>query len=403
MIRKLKIKFIAIIMMITSIVLIIIFGSVNFAMSQFGNQQSLDMMNSIIRNDGRTQLPKIKKNPSDKEPINNRRPQNNFLVKLNYLNDILEIRKEGNINYSDDEIEKLVYLALKENKTFGMISSERFLIDLKPNGKLILFVDNSIEKDIEIRLMWTSISICSASLILIFFLALILSDWAIKPVKNSFEKQRQFVADASHELKTPLTVVLANIDVLKDEIGNNKWLEFIKMEMNRMSELTNNLLYLAKNDSDENVYNMKLFNLSEAIMTSTLPFESVAFENERNIIIDIEENIYIKGDENRIKQVVIILIDNAIKNANKNGEIKVSLKLHSNKKVISVFNSGDGIKEEDKSKIFERFYRSDSSRARDTGGYGLGLSIAKSIIYGHGGKIQVESEVGKGAKFIVSL
>jgi len=170
-----------------------------------------------------------------------------------------------------------------------------------------------------------------------------------------------------------------------------------------MALLVNDLLYLAKADSTENVYHMSDFDLSNIVMSASLPFESVAFESSKTLTFEIQEGIYYKGDESRIKQVIVILLDNAIKNANENGDVKVSLSVQNGKKVITVYNTGEGVDEEEAKKLFKRFYRGDSSRARETGGYGLGLSIAKTIVDAHKGKITIEGEKGKWVSFIVTL
>ncbi len=159
-----------------------------------------------------------------------------------------------------------------------------------------------------------------------------MSSWAINPVKVAWDKQKQFVADASHELKTPLAVINTNVDVLlsaqkngEGEKDSLKWLGYIKTEVERMSKLVNNMLYLTKVDSNEATMNVMEFNLSNAVTNAVLPFESVAFESDRNLVFEAEPDIYYEGDEERLKQVAVVLTDNAIKNCNSGGGVDVKL------------------------------------------------------------------------------
>ena len=236
-----------------------------------------------------------------------------------------------------------------------------------------------------------------------FFASILLARWAIKPVENTLEEQRRFISDASHELKTPLTVINTNADVLKSEIGENKWLGYIQSEAARMSKLVGDLLELSRMNHGGGLYEKKRFSLSGAVLGAVLPFESVVFEAHKNLDTDIEDNIFYTGDENRIKQLVVILLDNAIKNTFDGGTITVTLAGSEVKPRISVRNEGEGIDEKDIPHIFERFYRCDDSRTRGTGGFGLGLAIARDIVTQHGGRLTVVSKKGQWTEFTASL
>lgn len=405
MIRKLQIKFVIIIMAIMIAVLICIFGAMNIIMLNSTNERTVDTLKKIAEHDGKMRGGGMLKPPDDTllpkwdEPP----PQLNFSVKISDKGTITEVLSDRNQIYTEEEVGEYVTKAVHSGKTMGSIGTFKYYIEQKPYGKIVVFVDNSMQLSSTIRLFWISIVVGFIALIAIFIISLYLSRWAIKPVEKAYEAQKQFVADASHELKTPLTVISANADVLLSEIEDNKWLRFIKSETRRMSELVNNLLYLAKSDAVEDKYTSCEFDLSNSILGTVLPFESVCYENHKTLSLDIKEGIQYKGDEQRLMQVVIILLDNAIKNSDENGTIKVSLLSQKGKKIISVYNTGEGILETDRAKIFDRFYRGDSSRARQTGGYGLGLSIAKTIIKAHKGKLTVESENGRWALFIATL
>ncbi|MGL4373308.1 MAG: sensor histidine kinase, partial [Turicibacter sp.] len=206
----------------------------------------------------------------------------------------------------------------------------------------------------------------------------------------------------------PLAVIETTTDVLIANASEtiesqSKWLHYIKIETDRMSKLISNLLYLAKVDNNETVQTFFEYNLSESITTACLPLESLIFETGQHFDFEIEPDIFFTGEEESIKQVAIILLDNAMKYCSVEGEIKVALHKTLQGISLSVSNTGDGIAPEHLSKIFERFYRIDDSRTRETGGYGLGLSIAKSIIKQHHGTISVTSVPNELTTFKVSL
>jgi len=220
------------------------------------------------------------------------------------------------------------------------------------------------------------------------------SEIIVKPVEETFEKQKQFISDASHELKTPLAVIEANADVLENEIGNNKWLTYIQNETESMDKLINELLLLAKFENIHDIKNYERFNLSTQIETSTSIFESIAYEKKVNIVTKIQNDIYIYGNKQDIEHIVSTLVDNAIKHSNIDTNVSVELSKDKNIIILQVKNYGEPIPEDQKDKIFERFYRVDKSRNRSEKRYGLGLAIAKSIVEKYCGRIDVECKDG---------
>lgn len=250
------------------------------------------------------------------------------------------------------------------------------------------------------RLNQRTMYIISAVLLVIgmmisFVVAWFLSKWLVKPVQEAFEKQKAFISDAGHELKTPITVINANIDTMEMENGDNKHIHYIKDEIMKMSTLVQNLLTLARVENTEIKTEFAEFNLSKAVLNATLPFESVAFEHGLSLQEEVQEELLMCGNEGQMKQVVAILIDNAIKHAKEGSAITVSLQKEKNKHLLKVHNFGESIDETEREKIFEKFYRGDKSRNRDAGRYGLGLAIAKNIVDLHHGKIWVHSQEGE--------
>jgi signal transduction histidine kinase len=269
-------------------------------------------------------------------------------------------------------------------------------------GRTVVIMDNSVNIQSIRTIRQNSILIGCIGIVIIGWLSFALSEWIVFPVKQAMEKQKQFVSDVSHELKTPLAVISANTEVLEDEVGENKWLGYIKSETDRMNGLVSDLLTLSRLDASAEQKNFIKFDMSKMVEGVTMPFEVVAFDKGVMINCEPGQGITVSGEEEKLKQVVAILIDNAIKHTYEGGNIDVSLKSIRGKAVLEVVNTGDEIPKESRQKIFERFYRLDEARNSENGGHGLGLAIAKSIIDRHGGTIGVECNAGK-TKFKVSI
>ncbi|PRR83564.1 sensor histidine kinase [Clostridium vincentii] len=405
MFKKLKVRFIAtamilivsmVVLICTSIYIFTKENSENMIFSQIeeklisikgiSNQEFANEIGESIP-DNRQTTPKFRNNKGSISVIYDKK---NSTVLYSSMDDI-----------ETETIASMVNTALENGKDKGFIteSEDNFAYTYRNSfmGVEIVFQDSSMYEDTMDRLIITCIVIGTISIALLFLVSIVIVNKSIKPVEEAYESQKRFIADASHELKTPLAVVKTNIEVLKaneeDTIKNQKkWVDYISFQTDRMAKLVNNLLYLAKADNNEKLGIETKFNISDGIMNQVLSFEAVLFENNLNLQCDIAENIEFQGDKEGINQLVGIFIDNAIKHAFKNSDIEVELKERRQKIYFSVKNKGEIIPEEDIDMIFDRFYRVDKSRAREKGGYGLGLSIAKSIVKKYKGKITVESK-----------
>lgn len=274
----------------------------------------------------------------------------------------------------------------------------------KKGTYLFVFLDNSLYEEYLSDLRKIRNNILFMGQFFSFFFSFVLSTWAIHMLKKEFDRQKRFLSDAGHELKTPISVISANVDVLLSSYPENKWLEYIRKETERMADLTKKMLYLARADANENKLFMTFFNLCPAITEVVLPFESVVFEQGKKLEMDLPENeVMVFGDEASVKQVAVIFLDNALKNTEQGDEIKISVSRQKNKCYLKVYNTGQGIKPSEIKKIFRRFYRSDTSRNRLTGGSGLGLSIASQIASSHNGSVYAKSEYGKYAEFTFEI
>jgi len=230
--------------------------------------------------------------------------------------------------------------------------------------------------------------------LIIYIIASKITKIIIKPVETTLEKQVQFISDASHELKTPLAVIQANADVLETNQGSSKWLTYIQNEINSMDKLINELLLLAKIENVDSLKSKEEFNLSEQIEMVTSMFESMAYEKQIEIKLNIQENIKMIGDKQDIEHILSTLIDNAIKHTEAKKEIIVEMNKEKEEIEIQVKNIGEAIPKEEREKIFERFYRVDKARNRNEKRYGLGLAIAKSTAEKYKGTISVDYKDG---------
>jgi len=242
----------------------------------------------------------------------------------------------------------------------------------------------------------------------LFTISYYLAYKTIAPIKEVFEKQKQFIADASHELRTPIAIIKTNLALVssnKDKTieSQGKWMNYIDLQTDRMSHLIDDMLSLAKLDEDKKVLNLQPININKILENLLMSFEAVFFENKIELENNLKDNFFINGDLEEIKKLFNILMDNAIKHTFPNGTITITSSKLKSKMEIIITNTGEGIPNKDLEKIFERFYRSDESRQRKTGGYGLGLAIANAIVTSHKGKIYARSNVGKDTSFIVEL
>ncbi len=315
-----------------------------------------------------------------------------YTILLDDNNNILEVINHSNDETSSEKISSITKKILSNKNIKDRYIGNLYLSDYSyaySKGDTLIILDNSKIKSSLLLSLEVSLFIFIILEILVIVLSKYLTIWIIKPVKESFAKQKQFIADASHELKTPLSVIVASSEAIDITNQNSKWLKNIEYEANRMNLLISKLLDLAKSERMEEIVLVNN-NLSKTIELSLLTFEGRAFEKDIKLSYEIEDNINILMDEDSIKELVEILLDNAIKHSKKNGSIKVSLKKDSQVTLL-VQNEGDPIPKGEEEKIFERFYRVDKSRNRKDNRYGLGLAIAKNIVLSHKGKIKASS------------
>lgn len=300
---------------------------------------------------------------------------------------VTRVECDGGLLYTEEEIREIADRILESGKTQGSYENMPFLVKSGEHGTIVAVLDNTMEADNSGRLFEYSLIAGISGWVLLMILAWFFTKKIVDPLEQNDIKQKQFISDAGHELKTPISVISANAELLSVEIGDNKWLSNIQYENERMGNLVKQLLELVR---AENMQQTKEpLDLSRLVSGGALPFESVAFENDLMLNTDIEEGVQVVGNSNQLSQLTAILIDNAIQHGSHGKEVRVSLHAARHQAILSVVNSGDPIPEENRERLFERFYRIDEARTEDPGHYGLGLAIAKAIVTAHGGRIEL--------------
>lgn len=397
MFERLKRKFIIISMTLFVSIIIMICGGIYFV-TKGNSERAIFIQLSESLNTIRMMEPRNRP-PYDRDTI---------LIEYNVKESKVLYRSESNM--SDSDINNIIREVLNNEKDKGFIKNNNYnlayVFRFVPTGIEMALRDSTIYQKTMRKLIISSVVIGIFSILLSYLICLYIANRAVKPVEDSYNSQKRFIADASHELKTPLAVIKTNLEILKankcESIeSQGKWIEYISFQTDRMSKLVNDLLYLAKVDNNEVLGEKSEFNISDVIMNQLLSFEAIIYENSISLDYDIQEDIKFFGNKEGVNQVVGILLDNAIKHSYKGKDIIVKLVENKGEITFSITNYGEVIPEEDLNKIFDRFYRVDKSRSREKGGHGLGLSIAKTIVEKEGGNIKVISKNNM-TSFIVS-
>ena len=295
--------------------------------------------------------------------------------------------------FNEEALEELALDIIETGKDSGVQNNLIYRMEDKGGYILVAFLDNTVLLGNIGTLINYTLIFGGIALVVMFFLSRFLAGRIVSPLEESFLSQRQFISDAGHELKTPVAVMNANIELLSREIGENQWLSNIRYENERMSALVMQLLELAR---AENVTpQMETIDLSRLVYGEVLPFETVAYENGLTLNSEINENICVKGNSVQLRQLAAILIDNAIRHSSRGNEVRIVLKKEKGHASLAVLNDGEEIPPEQRKHLFERFYRTDEARTGEDGHYGLGLAIAKAITTAHKGSIDVCCHHGK--------
>ena len=412
MIKRLRRKLVLIVMAVVTLILAAIFFTMLFTIQSNNEQMSVDILHQALNMrdfpDG-AKAPLVNDGPS---PTERPAPQ----MRLPVL--IMEIGKDGNVSVisnqlyfiGENDIVPIAELAANKTENPGILSDYdlRYLRKDLTGGVRIALADVTVEQEILKTQIANSLLIGGLAMLAFFFLSLFLARWAVRPVEIAWEQQKQFIANASHELKTPLTVILSNADMLRTEKNlegdkNFRRMEHIHGAALRMKELVEDMLTLARSDSGERKAINSVVDFSHIVKSTVLVYEPIFYDDRKEFSYQIEDGLFVRGDIPRLQQVIHILLDNARKYSSAQGAIHVRLSKAEHKSLLlEVTNQGPPIPKAELRQIFLRFYRRDESRS-EHGSFGLGLSIAQSIVSGHKGKIWAESDEISGNSFSVSL
>lgn len=293
-----------------------------------------------------------------------------------------------------DEEEANTYASeiLKDGSNLGFTDIYRYKLVINDDGERIIFVDCRQELEAFRNTLIYSVGVSLIGFLVVFMLVLFWSKKIFKPVAESYEKQKRFITDASHEIKTPLTIIDANTEVIEMVSGESEWTRNTRDQVKRLTALTNQMVALSRLDENPEPREKAEFNLSDVAYEVIDHFTSLSEVKGKKINADIQNGIIYTGDENSIRQLISILVDNAMKYAVSSEAIDITLKRDGRKVRFTLRNLAEGMEEGDQRMLFERFYRPDSSRNSETGGSGIGLSLAKSIVESHKGKITAKCD-----------
>lgn len=393
MINKLKFKFVLLTMISLLVLLTVLIGVIN-VMSYTSVVKDADKVIEVIsHNKGTFPEHKNEKEHKNRKPLSPEAPYESrfFTVIFDNYGNVIQTNT-SKVKSVDDEKAKeygtKVYDKYKEN---GFIDVYRYAKSEENNGIRITFLDCRKQLDSFHSFLYWSILMSVVGYLIVFVIIFICSGRIIKPISESYEKQKQFITDAGHEIKTPLTIISANTDILEAQFGNNECISDIQHQTKRLSELTNDLVYLAKMDESSHIDLIDV-PYSDIITDNCDKFRILAKAKNLSFTCAIEPLITVNGNIKALEHLIGILLDNALKYASKEGNITINLSKHGKHAELSISNTvAEHINDENIGRIFERFYRIDSSRNSETGGHGIGLSIAKAIVDKHNGKIYSDS------------
>lgn len=432
MIRKLQKKFILVSMLSMLLVLSIIIGSINIVNYRRLVQDAQHILRILAENGG--EFPKDRPHPKseneqarpksksadeetqDTPPIP-KEPKPHFAdmsPEMPYETRYFSVQLTANGTVTSTNITKIAAINSETaceyaiqvwnmHKTSGFLSSYRYLNQENTDGSLIIFVDCSRNLSTFYAFFLNSIFVSLLGLFSVFLLVLFFSRLVMKPVSESYEKQRQFITDAGHEIMTPLAIIDANREILEMEYGESEWSQSIGRQTSRLTELTNSLIYLSRMEEAESHLQYSDFSISDLARETADSFQMLASAQGKQFSAKITPSLSYYGDEPSVCRLFSILLENAIKYSPPQGSIEVTLDKRGKNIRFMVYNTAEEIPPDSLPHLFDRFYRTDSSRNSETGGYGIGLSIARAVTAAHKGKITAESPDGQSLLVTVIL
>lgn len=396
MIKRLKRRFTLVAVSVISLVLLLILVTVNgvsrnsnirnadHALEQLAGSQEADIH---FNTDNKDDQPPLDAFRIDKRPLDKEFKRSFTCITDSDMNIIFSNGSAR--DFLNDETElSLVEEAASQNTSSGFADEYRFLKIEEGDTVRYIFLDYSFEHSTEMNLLMISIGVYLGAVFLFWILVLIFLRPVMKPIEASLNKQRQFITDASHELKTPLTVIATNMQIIDMEGNSSEWTDNVSKQVERLKYLTDEMVNLARMDEVDITLPKEDFNFSDLVNDVVMGFEPAILAEEKTIEVKVADDVKVFGNYDALEKVVSVLMNNALKYSNSKGHIEIDLHKKSKKISFSVTNTTDFIEEGKHNELFERFYRGDASRNSETGGFGIGLAVATSTIEEHNGKIE---------------
>ena len=424
MLKKLRIKFVLVTMLATMVVLVAIIGGININNWVSVNKNADRILTMLIENGGsfpKKPEPPRQENKQDdenKEKGADRKDDMHapdgmspeapyetryFTVTLDSSGNVVATNIENIAAIDEDQAALYAQTLFSKGKREGKTDNYKYTVTtLENEEKMYIILDCTRDFNNFFDFLKASCLISLAGYIVVFVLVILLSGAVIKPVAETYKKQKQFITDANHELKTPLTVIDADCELMEYTYGESEWTKGIKEQVTKLTELTNKLVFLSRTDEETKVV-MSEFSLSEVAQEATEPYKAVCKSKNKKFNVDIQEGVSCVGDVKMTRELIELLLDNAVKYSDDDGNIEFCLTHAAKGGKMVVSNTTDGVPQGNLDVLFERFYRPDSSRNSQTGGHGIGLSVAQAIVQQQKGKISAYSPDGKTIVFTVSF
>lgn len=400
MIKNLKIKFIALSMTALFILLFVIVAGMNLLNFNSVMTEADQLLQVLSQNKG--DFPDFKDSKPGKPDLlpphmSPETPYESryFSVVIDSNGEVYEIETRKIITVDHEKAVEYARKAINDKNGKGFAGDFRYKCTREQNAIRIIFLDCGRRLNAFYAFLRASITMSLIGFAVVFVIMVVLSERIVRPISESYKKQKRFITDAGHEIKTPLTIINANLDLLEMEIGENETVEEIKSQTKRLTSLTNDLVYLSKMEESENYLIKVEFPLSDLVFETVSTFKALAQTQNKELIINVQPMISFSGNNKAIEQLISILMNNALRYSGEHGKIAVHL-FENNKQIqLNVFNTTkEYVSPESLNYVFDRFYRTDSSRNSEKGGFGIGLSVAKAIVEAHNGKIRAYTNDG---------
>ena len=415
MIKKLKVKFIALAMISMFVLLTLIITTVNIVNYNSVISNADKVLEIFIREDSidtdRDDPPEREKTSrKKKEKTSSRKLPDTYMVDeyfsvlISEDGEVIAIDRDTVQWLKEESAAKYGLLAYDEGTEKGSVGFFRYHSDTTDEGTLITLLNIDRELSACRKFLFASLCVGVCGYIVVSMAIIFYAGRLTLPIAESYKRQKRFITDAGHEFKTPLTIINANTDLLEMDIGENKAVGEIKQQVQRLTDLTNDLVYLSRMEEPDNKFTMTEFPISDVIQETLCSFKATAVTQNLEFYYDIQPSLSYVGNSRSIEQLASILMENSLKYSPKGGKINVNLVKHGKQLIFSVYNTTDNaIYKEDLDQLFERFYRADNSRNSETGGSGIGLSVAKAIVTAHNGKISAAADDEHSFKITVTL